>query len=593
MSTAPAPPHSGSAHAPDPGPDGGGRASRVVLAAILVGGACLRVVGLDFGLPLLHARPDESLLLRIAMGFGTGDLNPHSFHYGTLWPYALFVAYGAFLVLGLVTGRFEGVGDLIALYDFDPSPLIWIGRALSASAGTVTLWCVARAGSVLVDRSTGLCAAALLGVTYLHVRDSHFATTDVPMTALLCAGLLCLALALDRGRLRDYVWAGVFAGLAASTKYAGAFLLPAALWMHGVRLRREGGTLAAVPDRRLVALGAAFALAFLAGTPFALLDSASFVRDVLAESRHLLEGHHVDLPRGWWQHPTVSLRYGMGLPLLGLGVIGLGGLVWRRPAAGVLLVAFPLVYCLTLAAGRTVFVRYAIPLLPFLCVGAAFAVGGLARAVARRVGPGLEPWLRVALCALLAVPSLARVAAFDRVLLARDNRLVVQAWVEANLPPGSRLAQLAPGGFMQGPQWARVPLSPAPDPLEAALEGLVASGRSERRLRVWLERLRAERGPVFEEVFYAARAERFETVLGEPCEPPAYLLVASHPIRRLGEPSTLPQGYRLVRRFEATRPDDDAVFDHQDAFFVPYAGFGATERPGPNYALYAYAPAGG
>ena len=34
------------------------------------------------------------------------------------------------------------------------------------------------AGAVL-GRDTGLVAAFLLSLTYLHVRDSHFATTDV------------------------------------------------------------------------------------------------------------------------------------------------------------------------------------------------------------------------------------------------------------------------------------------------------------------------------------------------------------------------------------------------------------------------------
>ena len=50
----------------------GGRAV-CVLAAILLIGLALRFLGLSFGLPNVHCRPDESTLVHRALAIGAGD----------------------------------------------------------------------------------------------------------------------------------------------------------------------------------------------------------------------------------------------------------------------------------------------------------------------------------------------------------------------------------------------------------------------------------------------------------------------------------------------------------------------------------------
>jgi hypothetical protein len=57
-------------------------------------GLALRLIGIDFGLPLqLH--PDEWSQVEIARGMLGGDLNPHFFRYSSLTIYQLFVLDGA------------------------------------------------------------------------------------------------------------------------------------------------------------------------------------------------------------------------------------------------------------------------------------------------------------------------------------------------------------------------------------------------------------------------------------------------------------------------------------------------------------------
>ena len=565
-------------------------AERLLLVAILALAAGARVVGLDFGTPLFHCRPDERTILNVVLRFGSGDLNPHFFNYGTLWPYLLAAAYGVYFVLGWVVGWFSSPRDLLRLYDFDPTSLLVIARAASVAMGTATVFFAAQVGRLLLGRAEGLISGALLSLTYLHARDSHFATVDVPMTAFLSASLFFLARALRGGRLREFALAGLCAGFAASTKYAGLLMFAPAAWTYLCRVREEGGGLA--PDRRALAFAALFALGFCAGTPFALLDAPAFLADVLAESRHLSEGHHIELPPGIVSHLRVSLLYGMGAPLLAAAGLGSGLLIARRPREAGLLLAFPLAYFALLAPSRTVFVRYAVPLLPFLCVAAAFALAELGRWLAARTSALTAPAWMALLCAAVLVPGALRIVRLDALLRERDNRIVVQEWIEANLSAGSTLHQAVPGELFNGPQWARIDLFPTAELLERDFAGLVAMGRAERRLRVLIEELRASGAPGFVEVGFEPEGERFVSLLREPVPAPRYVLLARHPVRRLPPAPAallelLARDYTLVRGFEAASGDAaQAVYDHQDAFFLPFAGFDGVERPGPSYFLY-------
>jgi len=358
---------------------------RRVLAGLLLAAAVVRLWSIDFGLPLLHARPDERTLMAIAVQFGSGDLNPHFFHYPSLYPYLLFACYGAYYVLGRSVGVFTSLAQFTALYDFEPGAFLLIGRVLAALLGVATVYFTARLAESLFDRRRALLAAALLGFTFLHVRDSHFATSDVPMTLFITDTITFIVRTLERGRNVDYLLAGLFAGLAASTKYAGVFLVFPMFWAHAADLPGRGREqLRAFFDLKLCGFLAALGGAFLAATPFALLDFPTFWRDLTSESAHLVEGHHVDLGLGWIHHATVSLWYGMGWPLWLVALAGFVQLIRGNRRDGVLLAAFPVAYFLFMGRGQTVFARYAIPLLPFLAIAAAWLLNEAAEAEPER-----------------------------------------------------------------------------------------------------------------------------------------------------------------------------------------------------------------
>gem|GEM_PF-7092759 len=50
----------------------------MILFLFIIIGCIVRYWGINFGLPHLDCRPDELVVVNIALKFGTGDLNPFS-----------------------------------------------------------------------------------------------------------------------------------------------------------------------------------------------------------------------------------------------------------------------------------------------------------------------------------------------------------------------------------------------------------------------------------------------------------------------------------------------------------------------------------
>jgi 4-amino-4-deoxy-L-arabinose transferase-like glycosyltransferase len=339
-----------------------------VLAAILLSAAALRLWGLGFGLPHWWARPDEESIIAPALRMARGDLNPHWFYWPSLYMYAvggLFALYLAYL-------RARGAvppPDLTAFYFANPERFQYIDRGLSAALGVLSVYLLYRLARAFFPPRTALIAAFFLAVAPLHVRDSHFGVTDVPATAMALASLLAIVAWFEMPSPRRLVVAAACCGLTASVKYNAGIVAVSALAALVIR---------AIDDRafgrmaiRAAIFAATAAAGFVAGTPYAILDRASFSAYLSQLSEHLDAGHGLDLGVGWQYHLTTTLPEGLGLPLLAASAAGAVWLGVERPRAALLLLSFPLAYYGAAGATQVVFFRYVIPMIPLLCLAAA------------------------------------------------------------------------------------------------------------------------------------------------------------------------------------------------------------------------------
>jgi hypothetical protein len=141
---------------------------------------------------------------------------------------------------------------------------------------------------------------------------------------------------------------------------------------------------------------------------------------------------------------------------------------------------------------------------------------------------------------------------FDRLMQRADTRELASEWVRANVPPGARIAQ-------SGSVYGRVPFWWGHPYRTWSMDS--ATGR-------YIEGRRTPTQGLPDVI-----------VVQESPLPYSYVLPQMA--------ADLRWHYHLVQTFRAGDiAEHGNVYDLQDAFFLPYAGFRDVVRPGPNLFVY-------
>lgn len=303
------------------------------LGLIMILGGVLRVIGIRFGLPMAYHN-DEWILVLATKQFFSGDFNPHNFLYPSLLMYIMHF--------------FERIYYLLMPGELDHSTLCVISRLTVVLFGVASIALLYKLGTRLHNRLTGLIAALLLAISPLHVINSHFATTDVPLAFFVLLTLWFTLDMLEKQRIRDYWRTGVAFGLTVSIKIPGAVIFAAILVahlylvirQHGLRpleiLRREWRS------RRRMTLGGTIAI-LAAAAVYTLFRSFPLWAPVLMRLIPVeIWSRYYDeiLPRILAMAPKMAL-----LTFLAAAVLGYTYRLWR-PQIGRLL----LLVCSALAA---------------------------------------------------------------------------------------------------------------------------------------------------------------------------------------------------------------------------------------------------
>jgi hypothetical protein len=524
-------------------------AGKWLWAAILLGGI-LRVWGLGFGLPHALARPDEVEAVSYAYRIAQGDLNPHFFNWPSLHLYVLALL---FRVDTLVRG---GAGPAGAVPAFEH--LVPIGRAYVALAGTLTIPVLFMLARRAAGPLVGIGAAMLLAVAPLHVRDSHFAMTDVTMTLLVTLSLWLIVEAhvrLERERsMPGTAWwgagtrlmaaAGFVGGLAVGTKYSAAAVVVAAAASQLVLASATPSSWRLSTWTPFLVFLLSSAAGFVTSTPYAVFDFATFRTDLFFDFAHLAEGHGPMLGPGWLRHLVFSLPYGLGVATLVAACAG-AVLALRRGGAPLrLVVVFAVAFYLAIGRGNTVFVRYALPLVPVGCLLAAAGVEGVSRL------RGRVAFVFTLLLALVAAPSLVNSVWMDVLLARTDTRVLAARWLSQRLPPDSTI---------------------------------IESGREYVRLAITSPRLHRWHYDPSRGHFVGATSDMLPEWLVLHRSPLAEYTPIPAPVETLAR-----SRYVKVQEFAGTTGSiDPDTYDQQDAFFLPLTGFRHIVRPGPTITVYA------
>jgi 4-amino-4-deoxy-L-arabinose transferase-like glycosyltransferase len=402
------------------------------LALILAASAAARFWHLGAGIPHAVGIDEPQVVDRALRILRTGDWNPHVFDYPTLVIYL----HAMVAIVRFMWGALKG--EWGSLDGFSIGAVYMAGRFVAATIGVATVWLTYRLAAELSSRRVALLAAAQMAVRPLHVRESHFILTDVPMTALTTLTVWLSVRAARLGTVRAYAWAGAASGLAAAAKYNGGIALLAALTAWLLHERSS-------PDRlrKLGAIVGAAALAFLIGAPYTLLDLPGFLDGFAAQFARFAAPSHTSDPA--WLLYLKHLSPPGGRLSVPLAIGGIAILLWRSSARTrwMPVIVFTLAYFYMLSTHSHVFGRYALPLVPMLCLFTSVAVVEAIRFMARfqpLARPAVERLLVAAAVVLLIYgPTMTSVRWLDQQKRS-DTRAMATDWLKTNTPPGTRVA---------------------------------------------------------------------------------------------------------------------------------------------------------
>ncbi|TKJ28260.1 MAG: hypothetical protein CEE40_11845, partial [Chloroflexi bacterium B3_Chlor] len=393
----------------------------------------MRAWGTRFGLPEYVYHPDEHAIVeRAATILRTGDYSPHWFNYPTAYIYIQALTYIPYFLISAA----RGFGDTIP--STAPYGFYFAGRLMTALIGALTVPLVYVLGKRMFDRRIGLVASLMLSFSLLHTVHSHYVTTDVPMAFFVTLSLLFCHMSMDKVGLKYAVLAGLFAGLATSTKYPGLVAVLPLLLVQVLTAR--WGEWSSLRQRLGVSLGA-FVGGFLVGTPYALLELNTFLNSLASVLSHY------SASQPGFEGSASGIWY-VGQMLRSADVvmaaIGLGGIVWalvRHTRRDLLLLSFVIPYYLLLSVWRIRFERHLVALLPFLAILAGrFLVEGISWLVTKwsAARKGEVPLLACVTALAIAMPARG-ILDFDRALAQRDHRTFAAEWVNAHVPAGSKI----------------------------------------------------------------------------------------------------------------------------------------------------------
>ncbi len=395
---------------------------RWTLAAVLfLFALAVRLWHINWGLPGVY---EEGFALERAWGFwnrgGAGfDWNPHWFNYPTLYSYMQFAVQW----LVRTAGPYTDAEAFRAAFTESRAGLVLPGRILTAFLGALSAPLVFLAAFRFGSPAGAVLAGSIVAVHSVHVEKSRFLEVDVPTAFFLAVAFYCISRFSGSGRRLPILLAAAAVGLAASTKYpAAVFLLNvlAAPWVATGAGSRHRVSLTLL-------LGVVAALAFLAGTPYALLDFPTFLEGLQFESRHVQVGHLGGEGAGI-AGAARAFADGYG-PLL--SVLLVAACAWliarRRREAALLLPGLLLVFAL-LAMSNLQPAHYALPALPAAAIAIGVFYGAFVSRIPRFTG--------YALFVILLLWPVSAVKDRAALLAETDSRTAAARWIEEKIAPG-------------------------------------------------------------------------------------------------------------------------------------------------------------
>ncbi len=422
-----------------------------ILLVIMLVSAGLRFYSIHFGNPFRY-HPDEVKLLSTAGRLlETRFVDPEAYFSYGIYPvfYTLLLAalIGVFIVFGLLTGRFSSFEDARLLYDQNPFPFLAVGRYFVALLGVFSVYIFYLLLKKLYNRTIAMLGALLLAVNFVHVRNSHFSTVDVPATFFTLLGLYFCALVMEKSRRRDYILAAVFIGLAFATKFSLFLLAVPFIYAHfaaSVKNTMTGRLL----DKKFWMGALAGILTFVIACPILVLDFQRTWGGIMRTKKFESVGK-IGSGGGFLSYWTGqqaegfgvfypnSIPHTFGVLLTLFAAAGIIYLLYRHRKSDLLLLVFLVPSYLMFESMAYRAMRHILPLIPFILAAAAILLFDVCMVLKSNK---IKYVFAVAAGLLIVIIPAVKISGYLYHLGRPDPRTQALKWCMENIPAPASIA---------------------------------------------------------------------------------------------------------------------------------------------------------
>ena len=306
-----------------------------IAAFIIFIALCFRIFGLNWDDGYHWSpHPDERAILSKVASLNLPEFNnfktlfiPHESPWNPRWfPYGSFPLY-----------LLKGVSYISELATGEPSvDLRTLGRSISALADITTVALVFFVGRMIYGRTVGLLASLFTALAVIHIQLSHFFAVDTIQTLFAISALFFMYRISTTGTIKASIISGIFIGLGLSTKISQAPIYAPFVVSHLIYICSNSSRSTYTENWhylvKSILIGSCVSvLIFFMSQPYALLDWSTFLGDVSEQSEMVRRirdypytRQYIDTTAYWYQLRQLA-TWGLGWPL---GIVAWSGLLY-------------------------------------------------------------------------------------------------------------------------------------------------------------------------------------------------------------------------------------------------------------------------
>ncbi len=403
----------------------------------------LRLKGIWFGFPI-PTHPDEPTLVEKALRMlDTGDLNPHFFNYPSLNIYMQAIFFGLFrifnnLFLGIKTSEINIINYYV------------VARFLVVLISTLTIIVTYYNGKFLFNAKAGFFATLFIGFSLLHTENSFTASVDSSVAFWALLATLMATLIFNNGKkLIFYFFGGIFVGFAISSKYTAFVSFMPIIIAHFYVTKKTGNII----DGPIVIALCTTLAAFIATTPYALIDYNTFLDNLKYEAIHYKTGHpgaqsETSTSFHLYAYHLFYYEYGV-LPSI-IALIGFAFLLKKDFWKALIIASTPILLFIFVGQYKTFFIRNIVATIPFMALLSGYGVF-LIEQVINKTTKGLKInkssqailsiTLTTAIIFIIIHNQSMRTIKYVQQITLPDTRWVSIDWIKNNIPKESRIGR--------------------------------------------------------------------------------------------------------------------------------------------------------